>query len=186
MEDLVENRGFLPVEHMLLYHFNIGFPFVDEGAELIAPFARTPKLLFGTADLDDPKSWSRFIAPQRGWVQQTFEHDLAADTDGRVTVAIFNPRLGPEGTAVFVSYDKRTMPRYIEWRMMAEGQYAVGIEPCTNGFGREAVRQAGELIVLQPGESRFYRTELAVLEGAEVDAFRGRVADAVKMATGAP
>ena len=36
MEDVVENRGFVPVEHMLLYHFNIGFPFVDDGAELTA------------------------------------------------------------------------------------------------------------------------------------------------------
>jgi hypothetical protein len=146
---------------------------------LIAPFASTPKLLFGEADLDDPASWSRFIAPQKGWVQQTFEHDLAADENGRVHVAIANPRLGA-GTAVSVSYDKRVMPRYIEWRMMAEGQYAVGIEPCTNGFGREEVKKAGELIVLQPGESRTYRTELAILENGAIDAFRKRVAAAVE------
>jgi hypothetical protein len=176
MEDIVENRGFLPAEHMLLYHLNIGFPFVDEGAELIAPFVGPPKLLFGTADLDDDASWSRFIAPQSGWIQQTFEHDLAADADGRVHVAIANPRLGPNGTAAVVSYEKRSMPRYIEWRMMGEGQYAVGIEPCTNGFGREAVKQAGELIVLQPGESRSYRTEICVLEGEEIDTLRERVA----------
>jgi hypothetical protein len=51
---------------------------------------------------------------------------------------------------VAVSYDKRVMPSYIEWRMMAEGQYAVGVEPCTNGFGRDAVKAAGELIVTEP------------------------------------
>jgi hypothetical protein len=175
MEDIVENRGFLPVEHMLLYHFNIGFPFVDDGSELIAAFAGAPKLLFGKADLADPASWARFIAPQRGWVQQTFEHDLLPDGDGRVHVAIANPRLGQGGTAVSISYDKKAMPRYIEWRMMAEGQYAVGIEPSTNGFGREAVKAAGELIVLEPGERRTYRTELSILEGKEIDAFRQRV-----------
>jgi len=179
MEDVVENRGFLPVEHMLLYHFNIGFPFVDDGAELIAPFSGRPKLLFGEADLDNPASWSRFIAPKRDALQQTFEHELAADADGRVRVAIVNPRLGADGTGVAVTYDKRAMPRYIEWRMMAEGQYAVGIEPCTNGFGRAAVKAAGELIVLQPGESRSYVTEFAVLDGrAEIEAFRGKVAAA--------
>src|SRR5204862_2787725 len=125
---------------------------------------------------DDPASWSRFIAPKRNWVQQTFEHDLLADRDGRVHVAIVNPRLGHDGTGVAVSYDKRAMPRYIEWRMMAEGQYAVGIEPCTNGFGREAVRQAGELIVLQPGERRVYDLEVGVLDGSEaIAAFRQRV-----------
>ena len=178
MEDVVENRGFLPVEHMLLYHFNIGFPFVDDGSELIAPSAGRPKLLFGTADLDRPESWARFIAPQKNWIQQTFEHDLAADRDGRVRVAIVNPRLGDGGVGVVVSYDKAAMPRYIEWRMMAEGQYAVGIEPCTNGFGREAVKASGELIVLKPGDRRTYRTEVRIIEGeAEIGEFRKRNAE---------
>ena len=152
MEDVVENRGYLPVEHMLLYHINAGYPFVDEGSELIAPVAGPPRLLFGTADVNDRTSWSRFIAPQRNWVQQTFEHTMRPDADGLVEVAIFNPKLFG-GTGLSVRYDHRVMPNYIEWRMMGEGQYAVGIEPCTNGFGREAVRAAGDLIVLQPGES---------------------------------
>jgi hypothetical protein len=168
MEDVVENRGYLPVEHMLLYHINAGFPFVDEGAELIAPVAGPPRLLFGTADVDDRTSWSRFIAPQRNWVQQTFEHRMVPDAEGMVEVAIFNPRLFG-GTGLSVRYDHRVMPNYIEWRMMGEGQYAVGIEPCTNGFGRDAVRAAGELIVLQPGESRTYRTQVAII-GAEAAA----------------
>jgi hypothetical protein len=56
--------------------------------------------------------------------------------------------------------------------MMGEGQYAVGIEPCSNGFGRDAVRAAGELIVLQPGEHRSYRTRLSIINPAEAAALR--------------
>jgi hypothetical protein len=68
------------------------------------------------------------------------------------------------------------MPNYIEWRMMGEGQYAVGIEPCTNGFGREQVAQAGELIWLEPGDVREYDLEVGILDGAEeINAFRERV-----------
>jgi hypothetical protein len=171
MEDVVENGGYLPTEHMLLYHINVGFPFVDEGAEFIAPVAGAPKLLFGTADVNDRNSWGRFIAPQRNWVQQTFEHSMLPGADGRVEVAIYNPRLFG-GTGLSVSYDHRVMPNYIEWRMMGEGQYAVGIEPCTNGFGREEVRRAGQLIILQPGERRTYRTKVAVISGAEADVLR--------------
>lgn len=167
MTDVVENRGFLPAEHMLLYHINIGYPFVDDGAEFIAPVAGPPQLLFGTADVADPSSWSRFVEPQSNWVQQTFEHRMV-QTDGKVEVAIFNPNLF-RGTGVSVRYDASAMPRYIEWRMMGEGQYAVGIEPCTNGFGREAVKRDGELITLLPGEERIYKTRLAVIDtdGAE-------------------
>jgi hypothetical protein len=176
MEDVIENRGFVPVEHMLLYHFNIGFPFVDAGAELIAPFASRPRLLFGEADLDNPTSWASFTAPTANFIQQTFEHEMAADGDGRVHVAIVNPLVG-DGAAVAISYDKRVMPRFIEWRMMAEGQYAVGLEPCTNGFGRDAVKANGELIVLEPGDRRTYRTELSVVEGAAaIERFRDKVA----------
>jgi hypothetical protein len=175
MEDVVENRGFLPTEHMLLYHFNIGFPIVDQGSELVAPFAETPELLFGDADLDDPTSWAKFIAPKRDWIQQTFSHRMVPDSQGRVRVAIVNPNLGAGGTGVAITYDHRAMPRYIEWRMMAEGQYAVGIEPCTNGFGRSAVKAAGELVILKPGDRRVYTTEFAVIRDAEINAFREKV-----------
>ncbi|MBC7810523.1 MAG: DUF4432 family protein, partial [Burkholderiales bacterium] len=43
MHDEVENAGFLPVIHMLLYHMNIGFPMVADGSEFIAPVARPPE-----------------------------------------------------------------------------------------------------------------------------------------------
>jgi hypothetical protein len=177
MQDTVENAGFLPTEHMLLYHINAGYPFVDEGAELIAPVAGPPRLLFGEAELADPRSWSHFIAPQKDWVQQTFEHRMRPDADGQVEVAIYNPHL-LGGTALSVRYDHRLMPNFIEWRMMGEGQYAVGIEPCTNGFGRQAVAEAGELIVLQPGDRRTYHTRVAILSGDEAASLRRRSAAA--------
>ena len=174
MHDEVVNAGYLPTVHMLLYHINVGFPFVDDGAELIAPFAAEPAVLFGKVTEAD--EYKRFIAPQRNWIQQTFEHRLNAGPDGRVPVAIVNSKLGREGQGVYAIYDGTRMPRYIEWRMMAEGQYAVGVEPCTNGFGREAVRRAGEMIVLAPGESREYSLELGVLDGAaEIQKYREAV-----------
>jgi hypothetical protein len=40
------------------------------------------------------------------------------------------------------------------------------------------VKQAGELIVLKPGESRTYRTELGILDGAaSIEDFRARLQD---------
>ena len=92
---------------------DLGSHRLDEGSELIAPFSERPKLLSGVADLEDATSWSRFVAPQRNWVQQTFEHEMAADDKGHVHVAIVNSKLGA-GTGVAISYDKRAMPHYIE------------------------------------------------------------------------
>ncbi len=176
MRDEVENAGYLPTVHMLLYHINTGFPFVDEGSEFVAPFAGAPRVLFGDADPNVPEAYTRMIAPQKNWVQQTFEHNMRSGADGSVPVAIVNPKLGSGGQALYVIYNRHQFPSYIEWRMMGEGQYAVGIEPCTNGFGRDAVRAAGQQIVLQPGDKRVYELEVGVLDGsAEINAFKERV-----------
>lgn len=171
MHDEIENAGFLPAEHMLLYHINIGFPVVDEGSQLIAPVSRPPSVPDGLPS-SDTSAYRHFIAPQKDWQLQGFELDMNAEADGSVPVGIANQN----GFGVYVVYNKRQMPQYLEWRMMGEGQYAVGIEPCTNTFGREIARNLGQLITLQPGETRVYDLEVGVLNGAQtVQAFRQRV-----------
>jgi hypothetical protein len=179
MHDRVENAGYLHTAHMYLYHINAGFPFVDDGSELVAPVSsdRPPDVLFG--DVKDPQTEYRtFIQPTKNWIQQTFQHHMVAEPDGRVPVAIINPSLnGGRERGLYVIYNQHQMPNYIEWRMMGEGQYAVGIEPCTSGFGREQVEAAGEMIWLKPGDVREYDLEVGILDGAEqIAAFRARVA----------
>ena len=74
-------------------------------------------------------------------------------------------------------FDARQLPFHFVWRMLGEGTYVVGIEPCSNRpAGRLDARERGELIVLEPGESRSYDLELGALttEG-EIDAFTNRV-----------
>jgi hypothetical protein len=184
IHDVVENAGHLPVEHMLLYHMNIGFPSVDEGAELLAPFGEVPGTVAGSSQDGLRGVYGKYIAPQRDWVYEGYEHNMLADAEGNVRVAIANPHLRG-GLGVYVVYRREQLPRYIEWRTMGEGHYVVGIEPCTNLFGREAVRQAGDLIVLQPGEKREYDLEVGVLIGAEeIARYRARVQDVRATATG--
>lgn len=171
MHDTVVNEGWLPTEHMYLYHMNIGFPVVDEGSELIAPVLSPPEVPDGLP-AGDTEAYRRFLAPQKDWQLQGFELALGGEADGRVPVAVVNP----EGFGIYVVYHRSQFPHYLEWRMMGEGQYAVGIEPCTNTFGREIARARGQLTILQPGDSRNYDIEVGVLEdAAQVEAFRRRV-----------
>lgn len=172
MHDTVENAGWLPTEHMLLYHINAGFPVVDKGSEQIAPVVQPPAIPEGLpASASD--EYSHFVAPQKDWQLQGFELKMGAEADGSVPVAIVNP----DHFGIYVVYNQYQMPQYLEWRMMGEGQYAIGIEPCTNTFGRDTARRLGQLIVLQPGEKREYDLEVGVLDGTPAtDAFRARVA----------
>lgn len=166
LHDEVTNAGYLPAVHMLLYHINVGFPFLDETSELFAP-TRNPQSLSVGKNPDSNEDYKWFSAPQKNWVMEGYELEMLPADDGLVRVALLNSRLPPDGHAVYVIYDKSQLPSYIEWRMMAESTYVVGIEPCTNTFGRNKVRERGDMIVLQPGETRHYDLEIGVLTRGE-------------------
>ncbi|MDL1903125.1 DUF4432 family protein, partial [Anaerolineae bacterium CFX9] len=141
------------------------------GSEQIAPVTKPPAVPDGLP-LGDASAYSTFIAPQKDWQLQGFELEMAAEPDGSVPVAIVNR----SGLGMYVVYNQQQFPQYLEWRMMGEGQYAVGIEPCTNTFGRAIARERGQIITLQPGEKRVYDLEIGVLDGAAaIEQFRQRV-----------
>ena len=44
---MVRNDGYYPTPHQLLYHFNIGYPVIDDGAELlVSPAGSVPGSMF--------------------------------------------------------------------------------------------------------------------------------------------
>lgn len=170
LRDEVENVGFDRTPHMLLYHVNAGFPVVDEGAEVLVP-ARSVE-----PRGDHPVEGHRTLAaPAAGFVEQVFEHDNAAEPEGTVPVAVVNRRLG---LGLYEVYRRDQLPFHFLWRMLGEGTYVVGIEPCTNRTaGRLDARARGELVELGAGERRIYELELGALDGeAEIEAFAARVA----------
>ena len=92
LHDEVENVGQLPTVHMSLYHIKIGFPFVSENAELVAPIMPPARLLFGDIDPDRPEEYTRFVHPKKDCLFEGLEFTMAGEPDGRVPVAIFNPQ----------------------------------------------------------------------------------------------
>ena len=74
------------------------------------------------------------------------EHDVYAEPDGSVPVAIANRAAGFGAYEVF---NRNQLPRHFIWRMLGQGTYVVGIEPSTNRTsGRLPARESGELIIL--------------------------------------
>ena len=170
IHDEVENVGWDPTPHMYLYHVNVGFPVVDAGAELLVPTRSvTPR---GEHDVGNYRTLD---APQPAYPERVYEHDAIAEAGGTVPVGIVNRARGIGAYEVFRADQ---LPFHFVWRMLGEGTYVIGIEPCTNRTaGRLDARQRGELIVLQPGEKRVYDLELGALSGAaEIVAFAARIA----------
>jgi hypothetical protein len=169
MHDEVTNEGWNPTPHMYLYHVNIGFPVVDEGAELLVPArAIEPR---GDYEVD---TYRMMDGPAPGYTEQVFEHDIITEQGGTVPVAVVNRR---RGIGAYEVFNKQQLPFHFVWRMLGEGAYTVGIEPSTNRTGgRLDARERGELIVMEPGETRTYDLELGALEGhSEIEAFAERV-----------
>ncbi len=176
LRDVVRNDGFYPTPHQLLYHFNIGHPVVDEGAELLASVTAEVGGSIFDEERPDSERYRSFSAPERGpKPAEGFELLLQAAEDGRVSAAVVNRGFkGIEGgLGVALRYDPSSLPVYLEWRMMGEGLYAVGMEPSTNGFQTiPELIEAGYPIMMEPGEERVYELEFAVLAGGtEIDAF---------------
>lgn len=168
IHDEVENVGYARTPHMYLYHVNVGFPVVDEGSELLAP-ARSI-----TARGDYPaEGYDGFHAPEAGYVERVFEHELASERDGTVPVAVVNREAD---LGLYQIYDHEQFPHHFVWRMLGEGTYVVGIEPSTNRTaGRLDARERGELIELEAGEKRRYAIELGALDGKEeIERFAAR------------
>ena len=70
---------------------------------------------------------------------------------------------------LYVRFRQKELPRYIEWKMMGEGRYVVGMEPANCGVGgRAKERAAGTLQFLEPGEERQFFVQLGILEGGDV------------------
>jgi hypothetical protein len=149
VRDTVANLGFAPAPLMLLYHINIGWPFVDAGAQLLAAdHAVRPQNEHAASGLGE---WSRLTAPVPGFREQVYYHDIPPQADGLARIRLANPRLG---LAIDIAYRTAELPNLIQWKMMGEGEYVLGLEPA-NCFpeGQERAAACGQLRQLAPGES---------------------------------
>ncbi|MGP7796878.1 aldose 1-epimerase family protein [Sphingomonas sp. CLY1604] len=166
LHDRVVNHGFYRTPHMLLYHINVGHPVLAEGARYLAPIRDVVWAAHaGEGYRASGVGYAAIPAPQAAFHEQVWQHEMAADADGRVPVALVNDALG---FGFQVETAKAQFPCQYEWQALQAGQYALGIEPSTNHvLGKSFARERGELIELEHGEERRYDTIFTVLDGRD-------------------
>jgi hypothetical protein len=164
IRDVVENAGFDPAPHMLLYHFNIGFPLLDSETKISFPPAKVTPREPGLS-LDELGNWQ---LPQAGYQEQVYYHEnLSHGADGTATVTVRNPHFPATGRPLTLrlSWETRNLPLFVQWKMPGEGTYVLGIEPANcHVEGRAAERARGTLVMLAPGQAIEYNLELAIIE----------------------
>ena len=164
IQDVVENAGFDPAPHMLLYHFNFGFPLLDAKTEIRFPSSdvtpREPEL-----PLEGLDSWQ---LPQMGFRERVYYHEnLATTVNGTAAVTLRNPHfpLIDRPLLIRLTWKTDSLPVLVQWKMAGEGTYVLGVEPANcHVEGRTAERDRGTLIMLPPGQSMEYLLILSILE----------------------
>jgi hypothetical protein len=149
--DRVDNIGPFASTHMLLYHVNLGHPLVDAGSHIEVPDAAV------TWQSREHDPFAPFGAPAA-------EHNadlsvLAMPAGRRATCRVSSPR----GIVLELSFPPSALPFLQLLRMGGRGLYGLGLEPCTSGVRtRREARDAGQMIVLQPGEARDYVLDISL------------------------
>jgi len=174
--DRVTNLGNTAVAHHWLYHVNLGYPLLDEAAELVYAGAVTlwqPEGWVPTAD--DLATLKRVPAPldeHRGPASRVVFADVPADSDGRCHVGLINDA---RGLAVELSFDKAQLPRFANWQHYGPGCYVTGLEPFAGSLrGKADDDHPGAERYLEPGDARDYGLTLRVLTEADaIAALRG-------------
>ena len=161
--DTVLNEGIKRSPLMMLYHINTGWPLVDEGTALLLNANLTkPRDAAAEKGIDTAR---KMTGPIPDYQEQVFFHDLEPDAAGNANVLLANRKLH---TGLFVRFRMRELPRFVQWKMMGEGTYVLGLEPANCWTqGRVKERERGTLQFLDPGERREFFLQIGILEGRD-------------------
>lgn len=147
--DRIVNQGAAPAPLMLLYHINLGHPFLSEELHLeFPPGSKTyPACPAAASALEDI---AHFTAPMPDAPEQDFHHRLP-EQEGFAEIRAVNSRLG---IGLALRYTTAELPWLVEWRYLRQGEYVLGLEPANNRVnGLEQAAADGTVRMLAPGES---------------------------------
>lgn len=164
IKDVVTNEGFRKSPFMILYHINIGWPVVREGAKVCIPAKRTtPRDKVAESGLDP---WHEITSPAEEYSERVYFHTLDESLEEAV-IGIFHPvsLIDEDFRGVYIKYNPMKLPKLVQWKMLGAGEYVIGLEPSNAGvLGRDETERRGEMDYLMPGEIRTYELEIGVIE----------------------
>ena len=159
--DEIENLAYREEPMMVLYHFNMGYPFLDEGARVILPTKKvTPR---DEAAMKQQELWDQMEAPADNEPERVYLHELAEDREGNTFACLINERLQ---LGLRIRFSRKYLPYFVQWKSLASGDYVMGLEPTNSGvYGRS--REGEHLHTMQPFEKEKIQFSIEILEGEE-------------------
>ncbi len=149
IHDRVDNGASQAAEMQLLYHLNIGRPFLAKGAKLHLPIKEmSPQTVQAAKAMGD---WQTYQGPQAGFQEEVYLFHLQGNGQGQGQALLAHPegRLG-----VAVRFPLKDLPCFTVWKQTGavEDAFVTGLEPAT-GFPnfKDFERDQGRVVRLEPG-----------------------------------
>ncbi len=166
IHDEVINRGNTPTPLMLMYHFNFGYPMVDEGTKILWEGKWKPRFGDENAKIfkegNDFKTCPSPLNEHLGTGEEVVFIDPNSDGSGMCMAGLYNAKIG---LRVEIIFKKDQLPHLVNWQHWGKGEYVTGIEPATNPpIGQAQARANNELIFLESYETRSFDLEVKVFE----------------------
>jgi hypothetical protein len=159
ISDEIVNLKSTPSEMELVYHCNFGPPFLDPGAQLLAPDVEVaPRDARATEGIGHFNTYS---GPTAGYVEQVYWHLLNTKAQSNETLAALRNSSGDR--AAVLRFDKRELPYFTQWKNTGALQdgFVTGLEPGTNFPNpRKFERDSGRVVKIAAGSS--YKSVLRV------------------------
>lgn len=161
--DEVSNLSAKPAEFEMLYHTNIGRPFLEAGSRLLAAASEiSPRDARAAEGID---TYDQYAAPDAGYAEQAYFFRLIGDAQHRGLAMLRN---AAGDLALSLRIPLAELPCFTLWKNTAAEAdgYVTGLEPGTNFPNLRGFERAhGRLQTLAPGASRRMSFEMAIHHG---------------------
>jgi galactose mutarotase-like enzyme len=166
IQDEVINCGNTPAPHMLLYHINFGWPLADVDTDILwnGPwqFSGEKEAAKIFREGNNFRKCPPPLPSHSGPGEEVAFIDVIPNEAGQCTAGLYNAGLN---LAVAIRFNKKELPWLTNWQHWGKGEYVTALEPGTHPpIGQAKARARNELIMLKPGEKRYYSLELEVLD----------------------
>jgi hypothetical protein len=149
IHDVVENRSAQSAEMQLLYHCNLGPPFLEAGSRVLAPVRELAPMTARAAE--GMETHDTYLGPTVGYSEQVYAYDLIGDQRGNSLAVLIN---AAKDRAVALRFNRLQLPCFTVWKNTAalEDGYVTGLEPATNYPNFKTFeREKGRVSQLPPG-----------------------------------
>jgi Domain of unknown function (DUF4432) len=152
VHDVVENRGGTLAEMQMLYHCNVGQPFMEAGSRIAVPFREiSPMTAHAAEDIDTHETFS---GPSSGFSEQVFGYLPVGDAAGRTLALLYNAHADK---GIVLRWNLKELPCFTLWRNTAalEDGYVTGLEPGTNYPNPKSFERANSRVRRLPPGGRW-------------------------------